>query len=171
MGEEFARWLDAARPAWPWVAGAAVLVAATWLLSWFLLRQRFAAAKAAERRAARLWHNIDCVVEDTQAIDMRPLVAHADKARFNPGKVLSDLRERARDAVEPGTDGPNWTPEELAEVKAMNDRALWPLACNYEPRGLLPRLKVRTQRVTPADLAARVKRIREEQKQTEVGKA
>lgn len=166
MSEEFGHWLEAAKPALPWALGALVLVLASAAVTWVLVRQRWAAARQAEKRAEHLWHNIDCVVEPTQAIDMRPLVAHADKARFNALTVITDVRERIKAVWEPQPDDPDWTPQELAEVKAMTDRDGWPNT-TYQPRGFLPRLRRRpvpVVAVTPKEIGERIKKIRDEKK-------
>lgn len=170
MGEEFARWLDAARPAWPVAVALLAVFAAGAVVTAFLLRRRWIAARAAEKRTAHLWRNINCVVEPTGEIDMRPLMADAKFALIDPQKIIKHLHERrmaAKDLPPP----PDWTPEELAAVKAMTDRSGWPNT-TYQPRGVLPNLRPRkrtreevpVEKVTPLQLGERIKRIKSEQK-------
>ena len=172
MGEEITRWLDAARPALPWALGALALVLLGYGINAFINRARLAEAgrlereaKQAEQRAEHAKRYVRNFVEPTVALDMSSLVAHPDKAKFNAHKVLADMRERIRAATTSEQEAPDWTDEELAAVKAMTDRDLWPLAANYQPRGVLPRLKARAKRFTPNDLARRVQQIRPEKKQ------
>lgn len=154
----------AVRPALPWVVGALVVVAAAAVVTWLLVRQRLAAAKAAEKHAEHLWHHIDCVTEPTMAIDMRPLVASAEKAKFSALTVITDVRERIAASMSAAAN-PDWTADDLAAVKAMTDRSAWPLAVNYRGRGVLPRVRVRPPATPkPSELAARIARIRNEQK-------
>lgn len=171
MGEEFARWLEAARPAWPWVAVVAAMFGCGFLAAWLGLRPRLAAAKASEKRAEHLWRHIDCVVEPTVAIDMSPLVAHPSKAKFSARSVIADVRERIASAMAQ-QNPPDWTDEQLAEVKSMTDRSGWP-NYTYQPRGFLPNLRPRRKTreqveviaVTPLQIGERIKRIRAKQKE------
>jgi hypothetical protein len=165
MAEELSRWLETAKPALPWALVVLTLIAPAGLVTWFVVRRRLADAKQSEKRAEHLWHNIDCVTEPTVAIDMRPLVASADKAKFNALSVITDMRQRIGAAMVPVQNPPDWTDEELATVKSMTDRSGWPNT--YQPRGILPRLRpTRMPVVTPKELGERIKRIRAEQNLT-----
>lgn len=161
MAEEFARWVDAAKPAWPWALGAlALLVTGGVMVAFFLRRRAIEArqdlvdAQQDRKRAEHLWRKIDCVVQPTVAIDMSVLTAHRDKARFDPRRVLTGLRERRAVSRELPAQ-PDWAPGELASIPQVPD--------TYKPRGFLPRL--RRKPFTPADLAARIQQIKAEQKE------
>jgi hypothetical protein len=170
MSEEFGRWLDAAKPGLPTAVVLFVVIVATVVVTVVLVRKSAAAAAKDRKQAARLWHNIDCVTEPTVAIDMSVLTAHPDKAKFNPRNVLVRLRERRKvgeEFVPPAEWTAEWTADELAAVKAMNDRSGWPNK-TYQPRGWLPRLRrpqpVAVVPVTPAEIGERIKRIKAEKK-------
>ncbi len=173
MSEEFGRWLDAARAPMPVSLAALGLFLAGVLLAAWLFRGRLSEArrlereaKASEKRAEHLHAKVDRIVEPTQALDMSVLTAHPDKAKFNPRNVLVRMRER-RKVGEEFVPPAEWTADELAAVKAMNDRSGWPNT-TYQPRGWLPRLRrqrdVPVIAVTPKEIGERIKKIRDEKK-------
>lgn len=171
MGEEFARWLDAAKPGLPYAVVVFVAIVATVVVTVLLLRKNAVAAQRDRKRVEHLWHNIECVTEPTVAIDMRPVMANAKHALIDPRKILTHLRERRSvgDEFVPPAD---WTDDEPAQVKRMTDRDGWPNT-TYQPRGWLPRLRrkpVPVVAVTPKELGERITRIREEKKQMEASK-
>lgn len=167
MSEELSRWVDAAKPGLPWaLAALGLLLLGYWVKAMFD-RKRLAeaarlesAARRAEAAAQFLHDRVDRITTDTCEIDMRVLTAHAEKAKFNPLNVLTDVRERIAAKDE---SLPDWAPGELAtmpEADPTLGRARWPM------RGIMPRLRPRrgvaelSDIPNPAQLGARIARLR-----------
>lgn len=167
MGEELSRWVTAARPGLPWALAALGLLLLGYAVKAVFDRKRIAEARRLEsfarqaEAAARFLHDrVDRITTDTCEIDMRVLTAHAEKAKFNPLTVLTDVRERIATKDE---SQPDWAPGELAampEADPTLGRSRWPM------RGIMPRLRPRRRATelsdipNPAQLGARIARLR-----------
>ncbi len=166
MREELARWWAAAAPAWPvaaWLAGAML---AGFAAASLMFASRIRQARVAEAWAAEQMRLADCVDEPT--VEMAVLPGGRSRLRM----LVDCLGQRVRAALRREPDGPDWTVEELAAVRAtpatpLTEGLTWPSPpAPPVARGQLPRLRRRSTTdgvPSPRAVAARIRQIRAEQ--------